>query len=140
MFHPWRFLRHLPSVVVEWVRPHPRFVAATDGKSRIWIDPRLSQVERRCVLTHEILHIQYGHKGCQPLAVERMVRADAARYLIVFEDLQSAAAWALSVQELADELWVTEMVLQDRLRNLETGEWQLLPCDVRRYAKRLWGD
>ena len=56
MFHPWRALRALSHVVVEWARPHPTVPAATDGASRIWLDPRMSQVERRCVLTHELVH------------------------------------------------------------------------------------
>jgi len=138
MFHPWRVLRFLQFVVVEWVRPHPNLIAATDGRSRIWMDPRLSQVERRCVLTHELVHIRYGHTGCQPAVVERWVRTETARYLIALKDLQRAAVWALSIPELADELWVTELVLNDRLRNLTPGEWKTLPADVRRYAQRLW--
>lgn len=138
MFHPWRALRQLQHVIVEWIRPHPRLVGASDGRCRIWLDPRMSQVERRCVLTHELVHIHYEHRGCQPFAVERMVRVEAARCLISIEDLQRCAVWALSPAELADELWVTEMVLDDRLRNLTAGEWESLPDNVRRYAARLW--
>lgn len=118
MFHPWRVLRHLQHVVVEWVRPHPLVPAATDGERRIWMDPRLSQVERRCVLAHELVHIEMGHRGCQPAAVERLVRVEAACRLIRWDHLVDALRWSRSLAELADELWVTEMVVIDRLEHL----------------------
>lgn len=101
------------------------------------MDPRMNQVERRCVLTHELVHIELGHRGCQPSAVERDVRAEAAYRLIRLEDLLSGSVWALGPSELADELWVTDMVLHDRLAGLTVGERAQLPEDVRRYAERI---
>lgn len=112
----------MSHVVVEWIRPHPRAPGATNGADVIWLDPRMSQVERRCVLTHELVHLEYGHRGCQPPAVERVVRADTARRLVEFDRLSSAARWALSLEELADELWVTPLVVQDRLEVLSEDE------------------
>lgn len=138
MFHPWRALRELGHVIVEWVRPHSDAVAATDGKRVIWLDPRMNQVERRCVLTHELVHLEYGHHGCQPGKVEHLVRTEAARYLIDIRDLRWCALWALSLPELADELWVTDMVLHDRLTGLTEEEACMLPDGVRRYARRVW--
>lgn len=126
LWHPWRALRRLENIVVDWARPHPALPAATDGVAVIWMDPRLTQVERRCVLTHELVHIEQGHRGCQPRAIERAVRAEAARRLITLEQLQHAMPWALSVGELADELWVTEMVLLDRLEGLTHAERRTL--------------
>lgn len=122
MFHPWRALRALRHVVVVWARPHPAIPAATDGTRTIWLDPRLLQVERRCALTHELVHIERGHAGCQPRAVEHAVRAEAARRLITHQDLLRAMPWALSLEELADDLWVTPMVLTDRLAGLTRVE------------------
>lgn len=122
MFHPWRRLRALSHVVVEWARPHPTAPGATDGRSRIWIDPHMTQVERRCVLTHELVHLEHGHRGCQPPAVERRVRAETARRLIADEDLHAAACWARSLEELADELWVIPLVAADRLEHLTARE------------------
>ncbi|MGC5048735.1 site-specific integrase [Micrococcus porci] len=55
MFHPWRSLRTLTHVVVVWARPHPAAPAATDGATVIWLDPRMTQAERRCALTHELV-------------------------------------------------------------------------------------
>lgn len=48
--------------------------------------PRQLQPERRCTLTHELIHIECGHSGCQPPAVELEVRVEAARRLIPLDD------------------------------------------------------
>ena len=122
MFHPWRSLRTLTHVVVVWARPHPAAPAATDGATVIWLDPRMTQAERRCALTHELVHLEHGHHGCQPPAVEHAVRAAAARHLITLEQLADALPWSMSLDELADELWVTELVLLDRLAGLTRAE------------------
>ncbi|MDY6054378.1 ImmA/IrrE family metallo-endopeptidase [Micrococcus sp.] len=122
MFHPWRSLRAMTHVVVVWARPHPAAPGATDGATRIWLDPRMSQVERRCVLAHELVHLEHGHRGCQPPAVENRVRAETARLLVTAEDLLAALPWALSLEELADELWVTPLVAADRLLALTPDE------------------
>ncbi|MBM6622629.1 ImmA/IrrE family metallo-endopeptidase [Micrococcaceae bacterium RIT802] len=118
MFHPWGELRHLAHVIVIWARPAPGIPAATDGERRIWIDPGLSQRERRSVLVHEMVHLEHGHRGCQSVAVERQVREAAARRLIAWERLLAEVPWARGLDELADELWVTEDVLLDRLAAL----------------------
>lgn len=112
----------MTHVVVEWRRPHHEAPGATDGASRIWLDPRMSQTERRSVLTHELVHLEYGHAGCQPTAVERRVRDAAARTLISHEDLAAALPWAMSLEELADDLWVPPLVLRDRLAGLTATE------------------
>lgn len=122
MFHPWRALRALSHVVVVWVRPHADAPAGTNGRDVVWIDPRLLQVERRCVLTHELVHLEHGHDGCQPPAIEHAVRARAARLLITHEQLAEALPWSAVLEELADDLWVTPMVLTDRLAGLTPAE------------------
>lgn len=122
MFHPWRALRALTHVVVIWARPHPAAPAATDGVRHIWLDPRMTQAERRCALTHELVHLEHGHDGCQPRAVEHVVRAIAARRLVTHEQLADALPWSMSLNELADELWVTPLVLTDRLAGLTRAE------------------
>lgn len=122
MFHPWRALRRLGHVALDWSRPHPATPGATNGVDMIWLDPRMNQVERRCVLTHELVHLERGHTGCQPPAVEHAVRTETARRLIGLDQLLRAMPWAMSVPELADELWVTELVLLDRLRTLSEVE------------------
>lgn len=112
----------MTHVVVEWIRPHPRAPGATNGADVIWLDPRLSQVERRCVLTHELVHLEYGHRGCQPATVEHVVRVRTAERLVELADLAAAVKWTVDPDELAEELWVTPMVLQDRVAALSPPE------------------
>ncbi|MCW3766434.1 ImmA/IrrE family metallo-endopeptidase [Paenarthrobacter sp. PAE-2] len=98
----------------------------TNGVDRIWLNKGLDQVERRCALTHELIHVERKHTGCQPIAVEAEVRAEAARRLITIDQLVKGLRWARSFPELADELWVTEDVLQDRFDHLTSAEWATL--------------
>lgn len=90
MQNVWGMLRTLAQVVIIWNRPHHGDVAATDGR-RIWVDLALTTAERRCFLAHEAFHIKRGHQGCQPLAVERQICLEIARFLVSFEDLQRVA-------------------------------------------------
>lgn len=126
MYNPWGKLRTLAHIVIIWTRPHSHAPAATDGTSRIWLDPTLNQIERRCALTHELIHIKYRHFGCQAPAIERTVRWEAAALLVSFEHLQQQVPWAVSLEELAEELSVTEAVLIDRLQLLDGDELQAL--------------
>lgn len=126
MFQPWGRLRQLAHIAIIWTRPHSHASAATDGASRIWLDPELTQDEHRCALTHELIHIHYGHRGCQPPAIERRVCLEAARLLVTFEQLAEQAPWARTMAELAEELSVTEAVLIDRLQTLDGDQLQQL--------------
>lgn len=131
MFQPWGKLRDLAHIAIIWTRPHSHASAATDGTSRIWLDPDLTQVEKRCALTHELVHIKYGHQGCQPLAAEREVCFETARLLVTLEHLTEHAGWARTIGELAEELSVTEEVLVDRLMTLDGDQLQRLwPADL----------
>jgi len=98
----------------------------TNGRDVIWLDKRLSQVERRCALTHELIHIERSHFGCQPPAIEARVCAETARRLIPLDLLAKALTWSPYAHELADELWVTQEVLQDRFNHLSEDEWEIL--------------
>ncbi|CAN7193416.1 hypothetical protein [Knoellia sp. LjRoot47] len=77
----------------------------------------MTQVERRCVLAHELEHVRRDHRGCQPEPVERRVQAAAARYLLPDPHVVAdALAWSrCHVGEAADVLWVTPRVLTHRL-------------------------
>lgn len=100
-------------------------MGATDGE-RIWMRSDLSQVERRCVLAHELEHVKREHRDCQPEPVEQCVRAAAARYLLPDPHVVAEAlVWAAGdVDEAADVLWVTPRVLRHRLdaRHLHPAE------------------
>lgn len=56
----------------------------------IWLNTRLSTRERTPVLLHEVLHMQAGHVGPQPPAIERKIRRDVARILIKQTDYARA--------------------------------------------------
>jgi len=92
-------------------------VAATDGMT-IYVDDRLTHRERRCAIFHELVHIELGHKDCQPPAIERKVRAVAADRLVSWQAVWEHAPWAHSLDELAEDVMVTKSVLSDWIRNL----------------------
>lgn len=119
-------VRHFaPHVKIIRHRPGPHIPAATDG-THIWVDPRMNQTEYRCAVMHELIHIAYGHSTCQPPLVEARVRALTAKLLIPFDTLEESWRWATTIDELADELQVTRLVLEDRLDGLTFKEQQQL--------------
>ncbi len=121
MHHPWRDLREREHLTIEWGHLPPGLRGATAGDT-IWMESRLLQVERRCTLTHELVHIDFGHEGCQTEKEEERVRKVTAERLIRRDHLIHAFRWALSLEEAADELWVTPEVLLDRLRFMHPSE------------------
>lgn len=58
--------------------------------------------------------------------LELSVRFRAARALVSLEALRAGLCWAMSAEELADELGVTERVVMDRIACLTDGERALL--------------
>lgn len=121
MHHPWRALRQLIDVEVVWKRLPGSTAALTDGRT-IWIDPRLTQAQRRCTIEHERQHLLAGHgTACTP-ALERRVEAAAARELISLSRLARAIVWTQDEHELAEELWVDVDMLRARLANLTDDE------------------
>lgn len=133
--HPWRDLRDLAHVVVSWRADLPGYLrGATDGVDRIWLRSDLHQVERRCVLAHELEHLRARHHGCQPGDVEKRVRARTARHLLPDPRvIADALVWAAGdIAEAADVLWVTERVLRDRLdvRHLHPAERAIIVARI----------
>ncbi|WP_169701905.1 ImmA/IrrE family metallo-endopeptidase [Janibacter terrae] len=124
--HPWRRLRDLHHVVVSWRDDLPEPLLGASEGDRIWLRSNLKQVERRCVLAHELEHHDRGHEGCQPEPVEAAVRAAAARWLLPDpHGLADALVWAHGdIEAAADELFVTPRVLRHRLdaRHLHPAE------------------
>ena len=109
-------------------------------KSRVWINRILTQVERRCTLTHELVHLERGPAPAEARArarEERIVDVIAARRLIPITALIDAYRWcpAGHPAELAEELWVDIPTLRTRMATLDpfevaelehhlNGEWQ----------------
>ena len=130
--HPWRDLRSREDVIVSWRADlPPPYRAVTDGRD-IWMSSKLLQVERRCTLTHELVHMDLGHADCQDEAVEARVRRVTARRLLSAHQLVPVAQWTQSVEEAADELWVTPEVLRDFMASLSPVERLMVECAVRR--------
>ncbi|WP_130012169.1 ImmA/IrrE family metallo-endopeptidase [Serinicoccus sediminis] len=134
-YHPWRTLRALDHVTLHWVDDLPAGVRAmTDGHSTIWMRHTLSQVERRCVLTHELRHLHHGHRGHQHAKAETAVRQETARLLIPdVHQLGDVMAWANDDLEAADELWVSPDVLYTRMKHLHPTERAVVLGRARRH-------
>ncbi|MEH6373650.1 ImmA/IrrE family metallo-endopeptidase [Streptomyces sp. KLMMK] len=87
---------------------------------------RLTTVQERCALAHELEHAQRGDVDCRGIehpsartwGRRQESRADeaAARRLISTAALEAAMRWAHSYEEAAQELQVTEHMLRVRLR------------------------
>lgn len=84
---------------------------------------RLTQVQRRCALAHELEHLDRG-APCESLkaTIERRVLNATARYLLPDLELVAHTLDVYGWHRAADELWVTFPVLVDRLRNLTESE------------------
>ncbi|WP_415854386.1 ImmA/IrrE family metallo-endopeptidase [Sinomonas sp. G460-2] len=131
MFSPWGALRELAHVTLHFILMPDGAPGRTDGRARIWLDKRLQQAERRCALTHELVHLEHGHTRCQGARVERHVREETARRLIQIDDLAEAYRWTHHPAELAEELWVTADVVRDRLAALSESEQARLAACAR---------
>lgn len=94
----------------------------TDGTSTIWIDKHLSQVDRRVVIEHELVHYVRGHRGHCLAVHENGIDRIVASGLIHLEDLGDAAAWSPHPWVIAQELDVMPETVEDRLHTLTTGE------------------
>lgn len=131
-YDPWHDLRardHLTFAVTRLPAGHGWYLHDIPG---IVIDDRLTRVERRCVVAHELAHIDLGHHeqaatggpGTARIARHREREADvlAATRLINLDALADALVWALCPEEVAHELDVTVDVVRRRLRTLTDAE------------------
>lgn len=134
-WHPWRVLRdEYPDVEVWHTDQLPQpLLGLTDGAT-VWLRRAATQAEHRCTLTHEIIHLERGHRGCQPPAIEAAVEREAARRLIPLHALGEALAWATCEIEAADELWVDVPTLRTRLASLIDAERRWLDQRLERHG------
>jgi hypothetical protein len=121
LYNPWADLAEVDvTVVFEY---HPGELGAYSASTRtIRLDPKLDQAERRSVLTHERIHLERGHVGCQPRRVENSVAREAARRLIKLTDLISALLTVESWDEAADEMHCRREDVETRLASLHPSE------------------
>lgn len=130
-YSPWRHLRSLSDVRLDFTDDDDLLDDA-EGRyfhtvRRMLMDSRLElQVERRCVLAHELGHATMGHLPCQEERAddrqEAAVEQWAARQLIELPALAEALKWSDDPAEVADELWVTVELLHVRLSHLHPSE------------------
>lgn len=140
-WHPWRILRtQHPNVEVSCQHRLPDHLMGLQRGVRIWLCKTLTQVERRCTLTHELVHQERG-LVVDPAAAAReelVVDEIAARRLITLPALIDGLRWTRQPCELADHLWVDEPTLKTRLNTLDpievteiehalNGDWLWIP-------------
>ncbi len=121
---PWRLLAERAYLRLEFARLPPGFRGVTDGSTTIWLSRGLSQRERRCVLMHELVHVERGHVGHQPPSVEAAVREETARRMLPDLHLVANALADQHPAEAAHDLWVTDDILRTRLAALTDEERQ----------------
>lgn len=134
-WHPWRTLREqYPHLRVVTTRHLPAGRHGYNDGRYIWICTSLNQVQRRCALTHEIIHIERGIFPADA-AEEALVERLTATRMIPFDELLSAFRWHRHPDpaEMAEELWVTVDVLDTRMRYLD-------PIEVADLEHELVGD
>lgn len=94
----------------------------TVGSDLIVMHPDQLQRERRCTLTHELVHVEMGHVTACTQREDCRAQREAARWLIDMDDLLDALRWAEDMREVADCLWVDEPTLMARLDALTVAE------------------
>lgn len=125
----------MPHLTLEFARlPDDEMGRWLPKQQTILLDDRLDQAERRCTLIHEIIHHLSGdHALNEPAlsaAQERACRDQAARVLISLSALADAMRWSEHAEEIADQLWVDEPTLWDRIENLTPEERDYLTRNV----------
>lgn len=121
-WHPWRALRTFPDVTLHWAR-RPGLLGTWSSTTRtITLHPDQSHAERRCKLTHELVHAERNDTGSCDIKTELQVHRLAARRLITRAALIDALAWSGDEYELAEELWVDVDTIRVRLAGLTAAE------------------
>lgn len=138
-YSPWRHLRSLVHLHLDFTDDDElldgadaRYYATVD---RLLMDKRLDlQVDRRCILAHELAHAIRGDLPCGEATLdarqEAWVEQWAARKLIALDDLADALRWSRQADEVAEALWVTVDLLEVRMRHLHPAERAYLVSTV----------
>ena len=100
----------------------------------------LTQVERRCTLTHELEHVHRGPVPADPCLRDReetIVDGIAARRLVSLKELIEALLLSHNEHDVADELWVDIPTLRARIAGL--AEKERAAIEERLHASEYWG-
>ncbi|MGO1769588.1 MAG: ImmA/IrrE family metallo-endopeptidase [Microbacterium sp.] len=102
------------------------------GEARIYLDLRLTPIEQRSVLAHELGHVRFGHGLCRPRSARESARMErqadlfAARLLIDHRGYVAAARVSQDPETLAEALGVTVELLDVYRRECTTSERGLI--------------
>ncbi|MCW2300678.1 hypothetical protein [Rhodococcus erythropolis] len=137
-YHPWRVLRDFyPGMNVTCSRELSGDTFGRWHDEGLEICSTLDQAERRCTLTHEIVHLERGPvPDDERLAQreEKIVDCITARRLISLEQLIDALVWNRHrvTSETAEELWVDLPTLLNRVQNLKDSERRYIDQELAR--------
>ncbi len=116
MFDPWECVAtDWPGWRIEVADIRPRRGLTIWATCTIVLDIGLTPTERRCTLTHELIHVERGsvpRDRWLKIREEREVRRLAAARLIDPERLADAMAWAQDPREIAEIVGVDVRTLQ----------------------------
>lgn len=87
----------------------------------IVLDPRLTDLQRRCTLTHELVHAQYHDSGCGGKGERRARRETAFRLISPVEYATAERVYEADPWQMASALNVTMQVLEDYRMLLHEG-------------------
>jgi len=105
------------------VRMPDGVAARTDGVN-IWIDDRLNEIQERCAILHEEIHVELGHSTVQPEAVEFAVRYETAKRLLP----EMTGCKGDTLAAAARNKQVTRQVLMDRAATLTDEQARIAGC------------
>jgi len=125
IWHPWRTLRDHYEHVTVVHQPLPDGRMGQTCGHIIALHDELTQAERRCTATHEIVHIERrGVEHPDPAVEEHLVEVESARRLITSRQLVDAFTWLRhpTLDELAEHWWVDRQTALCRMNNLDPVE------------------
>lgn len=124
LYHPWREARRRSHLHIEFVDMDDEQRGCIRG-DLIEINVEDLQAERRCTLTHELVHDErriFPQDEVLQAREEETVERIAARRLIALDHLVDVLRWTRSTGEVAAELWVDVPMLQALGRSLTDAE------------------
>jgi hypothetical protein len=134
-WHPWRHARdHFPDVTIDCGADLPPGVTGTwAGECTVLLQRDMLQAERRCTLTHELVHAQRGwhpRTRAEAIVEEAIVRDLAARLLITLPDLLDCILWGQGNPDHED-LWVDYPTFLTRMTTLRPDEQDWIDAQLR---------
>lgn len=125
LHHPWRAFRSLTDWTLRWARlPDDVWGETCHETKTVTLHVDLTQAERRCTIAHEMEHIWRGEVPHGREAYEEAIvdRRTARVMLPDIREVGEALAFSPNLYDAANELWVDEFVLHERLTSLHPSE------------------